>query len=609
MKHKTNSLTIQDETLRDLPSKPGVYIMKNRSAQVIYVGKAGDLKKRVRSYFTGSLDVKTRFLVRKISDIEYIITKTEYEALILENNLIKKWKPYYNINLKDGKTYPVIRITSEEFPRIFRTRRVVQDGSRYYGPYPKIHGIDRYLELIDKLFPLRKCKGPLKKRKHPCLYYHIGRCGAPCCGTIDREEYRKRVESIEKLLSRDTGSVIEDLERKMKTAAEEQRYEKAAFYRDSIESIHIVEAEQNVQDFDTDARDYVVCVCNEGHFVFAVFQMRSGKLFGTEVFRSRTLTREEDAVLEFIMLYYRKGHAPPDTVFLENSHDLTVAAEYLTGELGFSVSVRSAEDRRDRAVLRLARENALQEMEKWNRRLEQDELLKEMKELLSLSRMPRRIEGFDIAQIEGKHQVASMVSFYNGHPDKKQYRRFHITSHGNTVDDYESIREAVARRYTRVLNEGMEEPDLILVDGGKGQVSAARGILKALNLDHIPLLGLAKKEEELFRPDEKEPLRLPESSDVLRLLQHVRDEAHRFATTFNKHLRKKDIFLTTLQSLPGIGAKRSKLLLQTYGSLDEIARQDSMAVAELLKIGKDRAQEITDTIGKIRKEKPGTITP
>jgi len=591
MKQKTYLGPFPPYFFDNLPPKPGVYLMKNVKDEIIYIGKARNLKKRVRSYFNaGEKDIKTRFLVKKIADIEYIITNTEYEALLLENTLIKKWKPHYNINLKDGKTYPVIRVTAEDFPRVFRTRRIIQDGSSYYGPFPDIYSIDRYLALIDKLFPLRKCRGSLKKREHPCLYYHIGRCSAPCCGRISKEEYQERIKKVKSLLSGDITEIIRELNEKMKEASSALNFEKAAELRDTIESVKISVAEQTVEDFTLDRKDYIAALQEEIYTVFVVFQMRQGKLIGSDIFRSKSPSSEEESISEFLVSYYSTLHDPPEKVYLKKKGDYEDIENFFKKELHASVQILAPETSRDRSVISLAMDNASQELTAWRNREEKEELLKEAKKVLRLKTIPRRIEGFDIAQLSGKYPVASMVSFYNGRPDKSNYRRYHIRTTRGKVDDYESIREVIARRYTRVLNEKLDKPDLILIDGGKGQVSAVCEILEVLGIPDIPVRGLAKKNEELYSPGTADPARLPETSQVLKLLQAVRDEAHRFATRFNKALRAKNVKLGELEKIPGIGPRRSKQLLETYGSLEETAEQSPEDIAELLHINRKNAE-------------------
>ena len=557
-------------SIRDFPGKPGVYLMKNSRGTIIYIGKAKNLKKRVSSYFSGSQTVKTRVLVSKIDSIEYITTGSEYEALLLENNLIKEHTPRYNINLKDGKSYPAIRVTNEEFPRIFRTRRIIQDGSRYFGPYTDVRNIDIYLELIEKLFPLRKCRGPLKKREHPCLYYHIGRCSSPCTGRIGAEEYRRHVEEAEKLLSGETGDLIEDLEKKMTRAAGDLNFERAAELRDTIEAVKTVGSTQEVVDFDMEKRDYVAMAQRDSLYSFAVFQMRSGKMLGRDLYRAEAFGAREDAFSQFFFQYYADSRSLPDVIYTQSPVDGKNLSRFFREEYQAEVDLRVPEEGRDSRILRMAAENARQDVERRLKAVANIPGLEELREVLSLKKLPRRIEGFDIAQLSGKHPVASLVSFYNGNPDKKNYRRFHIKSLEGKIDDYEAIREAVARRYTRVLNEKLDPPDLLVIDGGRGQLNAALGILRTLGLRDLPVIALAKQFEEIYTPDRSEPIRLPDGAEGLRVLQAVRDETHRFATNFNKSLRRRDIGLPTLQGIPGVGPKRARALLEAFGSLDAI---------------------------------------
>jgi excinuclease ABC subunit C len=557
------------------------------------VGKAKSLRNRVRSYFAANRDTKTRALVRKIGSIEYILTENEYEALLLENTLIKRHAPRYNINLKDGKSYPVLRITAEDYPRVFRTRRMMHDGSQYFGPYPDVTSLDKYLGLIEKLFPLRRCRGPLKKREHPCLYYHIGRCAAPCAGKVGKEEYAAAIEEIRRLLSGETRGLILRLTRDMHESAGSLDFENAARLRDLIRAVENLERGQNVVDFDAESRDYVDWAARDGLCTFVVFQMRGGKLLGRDVFRTVLYDSGESVPEQFLVQYYQDASRLPATLYLREVPPEWSVPEYFSRELKTQVRCLAASDKRDASVLNMVRENAVHDL---GRRLHERgniPALEDLRGVLKLPRVPLRIEGFDIAQLSGKHPVASMVSFYRGAPDKKSYRSFHIKTLGGAIDDFESVREVVARRYTRVKNEKKERPDLVLIDGGKGQVSAARGILDALGLEDIPLAGLAKKNEEIFLPGEKDPVILPEGSPALRILQAVRDEAHRFATGFNKRLRKKALSLQRLTGVPGIGERKGRRLLERFGSVEGIAAASggdiakaaglSMATAEALK--------------------------
>ncbi len=570
------------ETLSLIPDTPGVYLMKNDQSEIIYVGKAKQLKKRVSSYFSRNKDIKTAALVRHIASIEHISTRNEYEALVLENNLIKQWNPKYNINLKDGKTYPVLKITGEKYPRVFRTRRVQKDGSEYFGPFPQIHVIDKYLELIEKFFHLRKCRGPLKKRTAPCLYYHIGRCKAPCIGNITSAEYNEELDQIRALLTGKSSELRKSLEQSMKECSGKMEYEKAAWYRDLLESVSSIRIKQEVQDFVQTSRDYLAWYREDMFCVFTVFQMRDGKLVGRELFRSRVYASTDELVLDFFVQYYDRGRDLPDTVYICRNLDTEMLHTYFGEEYGRNIKILIPQKGRHKSIMNMVYQNAQVEVKKQIKKVENVPGMKELQEVLKLEDLPRRIEGFDIAQLDGKYPVASLISFYNGNPDKKNYRKFHIKSLGGQIDDFEAVREAVARRYTRVLNENLERPDLVLIDGGKGQVNAARDILDAIGFDQIPVIGLAKKNEEIFLPHISDPIVLPDTSEGLKILQAVRDETHRFATTFNQKLREKDSKLSFLQEIPGIGPSRSRKLMEKFGSLTGIRDSDPEDIARVL---------------------------
>ncbi len=580
------------EQARRLPLDAGVYLMKDGQGEVIYVGKAKSLRKRVVSYFTGSKDVKTRALASRIVTIDHIATRNEYEALLLESNLIKKWRPRYNINLKDGKTYPVIRVTNEDFPRVFRTRRIVQDGSLYYGPFPNAGMVDVYLDLIERLFPLRKYPGDLSKRTAPCFYYHIGRCAGPCIGKITKEEYAKTVDKVKELLSGRSEELVAGLAKEMDEAVAGLKFERAAQLRDAIKAIETLGKEQEVVDFDPEVRDYVALAHREELATFIVFQMRGGRLQGRDLFRSELFASEEEALVQFILQYYGSVHTPPAQIFVSQPIDAELLREFFRNEKGKEVEISFPTEGKSSSVIRMALENGLQDVENRRHQAANIPALEELKSALGLPRLPRRIEGFDIAHLSGKHTVSALVSFWNGYPDKRHYRHFRIKSLDGAIDDFESMREVIARRYTRVINEGLDKPDFILVDGGKGQVSAARSILDALGLKDIPLAGLAKKLEEIHLPGVGKPVKLPETSSALKILQSVRDEAHRFATTLNKRLREKDLSFSLLEQIPGIGAKRSRLLLDEFGSIDELAKADVEQLAERCGLSLEQADEV-----------------
>ncbi len=616
MKNSKENRTNLEARVKELPENPGIYIMKNQKEEIIYVGKAKNLRSRVKSYFLKSAnkEVKTSHLVKKINSIEVITTTTEYEALILENNLIKQWKPKYNINLKDNKTFPVIRVTNEDFPRIFRTRRIIDDGSLYFGPYPDIQSIDTYLELVKKRFRLRKCKEiPLRQRKTPCLYYHIGQCNSPCTGKADKKEYEKEVNTIIKILSGNIAEIEKEMEKKMQKESASLNYEKAAEYRNILSSIRALIEEQKVQDFTAEKKDFVSLLSNGINCAIVVLQMRDGKISGKSVFSFTSYSDNEENISRFLIQYYSEYFTgienlntfPDKEAFPEAlSQNLSLSSQFIPGKIVVNIPpetellkqfflekfqidfhVTTPEDEKEASIMRMAEENCRLELMRMEKELTYSEALKKIKESLELGRIPLRIEGFDIAHLGGHNTVSSMVSFYNGKPDKPEYRIFRIkTLQDQMIDDYASIREAVARRYTRLKNEQLPMPDLILIDGGKGQLNAALGVLEALGIDDVNIAALAKQEELLFIPGKDKPVKLEEGTLPLRILQHVRDEAHRFATTFNKNMRKKELSFSLLEEIPGIGAERSKKMLQEFGNMENIKNSDSYSLSEKAKL-------------------------
>lgn len=571
-------------------------MMKDDSGKIIYVGKAKDLKKRVSSYFLPNRDVKTTLLVRHIEDIEYIITSNEYEALILENNLIKKWNPKYNISLKDDKTFPVIRVTHEKYPRVFRTRRVVPDGSVYYGPYADVAKLDQVLELADRLYPLRKCKGHLRMRTSPCLYYHIGRCKAPCTGLISQEEYGQLVSELKDLLSGKNDEVKKRLKTKMRKASENLEFERAAELRDMIQAIESVQTQQKVQDFVSRRRDYIAFYAADEVCTISVHQMEEGKLLGRHLIRTKTVTEQKDLLEEFVLQFYDTQDVLPQEIYLSVEVDLELVSRFLNSKATHAIKVHTPIQGRHRHIIRMAEENAKSDVLRRMRTVRQTEGLVILKKELGLPELPRRIEGFDIAQLSGKYPVASLISFYDGVPDRKNYRRFHLRTLRGQIDDYEAIREAVARRYTRVINESLPQPDLILIDGGKGQVAAAREIIETLGLYHIPVVGLAKEFEHIFLYDRKDPVILPVGNAGLKILQAVRDETHRFATGLNKKMRQKDSRFSLLESIPGIGPVRSKTILKEFSSIDQLRKAEPELIARRCSIPLNTAIELKKSL-------------
>jgi excinuclease ABC subunit C len=564
--------------VRQAPEAPGVYIMRDAAGTIIYVGKAKVLRNRLSSYFTGRKDTKTQHLVSKVESIEWTLAGNEYDALLLENNLIKEHSPKYNISLKDGRTYPSIRITAEEFPRVFRTRRIIADGSEYYGPFPSAETIDVYLELVKRLFPLRRCS-VMRKRETPCMYYHIGRCPGPCAGKISREAYLERVNQVRKLLSGETAELLADLRGKMEAASSEFRFEEAAKLRDAVKAVELFVGRSKIQDLDPAARDYLAWQSEGDLIAFVVFAMREGKLVGRDSFVTALYSAEDEAVQSFLAGYYGPERLPPPSLYLKKAAAAGPAARYLRRNLGVKVSVLSPREEKQAAVMALAVQNAKEELVKKRRESGDEAALVQLREALDLPVLPRRIEGFDIAQLAGRNTVASLVSFRNGVPDKKNYRYFRIRSLGGAIDDFASMREAVARRYSRLINEEAELPDLVLVDGGAGQVSAAKEILDELGLD-CGLAGLAKRNEEIYLPGRAEPLVLPKDSPALRVLVALRDETHRFATGLSQKLRNKSLRFSVLESVKGIGEAKAKKLMKAFGSLQGLAEAAPEEIAK-----------------------------
>lgn len=578
------------EKVRDFPQSVGVYLFKDSRQKIVYIGKAKNLKKRVASYFKQKADSKTRALTRASSELDFILTRNEYEALILENSLIKEHSPRYNINLKDGKSYPMIRLTADRFPRLFRTRVIVKDGSRYFGPFTSAKQLDAYLDLVNKLFPLRRCRGPLKKRRQPCLYYHIKRCAAPCAGLISEDEYRVRIGQIESLLAGKTRQLIHDLTDKMRQLAAGMEFEKAASLRDLVQSVKKVAMNQEVVDKEEATGDYLACCFENHYYVFTVLQIRSGRLVDRHLFRSRSFSDPDEAWAVFLTQFYSQDRSLPAKIFLPAGVKIDLFRQYLTTERQSKAEILFPRKGRHLKILNMALENSRQDLAEQQQARGSQAVLSELRQDLNLKNAPRHIEGFDIAHLAGKNPVASAVVFIGGRPHKKSYRRFRLKTLDGAIDDFEALREAAARRYARLLNEEKPLPDLVLIDGGRGQVNAARGILDTLGLTDIPVIGLAKQNEEIYLVERRLPLKLPETSASLKLLQAVRDEAHRFATSLSKRLRKQSLALDSLEAAPGIGPARSKKLLTTYGSLQAIIDASASQVAEAAGLSPEQAQ-------------------
>ena len=556
---------------RSLPENPGCYLMKNAEGTVIYVGKAKNLKRRVNSYFLPNRNAKTAALVEKIVNIEYVITGNEYEALVLENNLIKKYNPHYNILLKDGKSYPLIRITNEDYPRVFKTRRVIKDGSLYYGPYPDGKRLDMYLETVEDTYPLRLCQGVLKKKSTPCLYYHMKKCSGPCIGAISKEEYGEYIKEVKDFLSGDDSSLSRKVKKEMLEASKKLDFETAAKKRDLLEALSVMQSNQGVDDMDTseDSRDYAAIEMRAYLCTVSIMQFRDGRLIGKAMYRAECLGDETETLLSFLIQYYSDGDTLPHELYVSHDIDAELLSKFFKEELGKPISVEIPKDGKHYRILRLAGENASRDVEKRLKSVDNTPALERLKEITNIDTLPSLIEGFDIAQLSGKYTVASLIVFRDGNPSNKEYRHFSMKSlEENEINDFQSIHEAVFRRYKRQRDEKAQLPDLLMVDGGIGQVNAAIAALDELGLS-FPVVGLAEKHEEIVFPDNTSLL-LDHSDPGLRVLIALRDECHRFATSFNQRMRSKDASFKLLESIDGVGPERSKRIMQTYQSVEAI---------------------------------------
>ncbi|HOZ21162.1 MAG TPA: excinuclease ABC subunit UvrC [bacterium] len=574
------------EKLDLLAKKPGVYVFKNKSGEVIYVGKAKVLRNRVRSYFQerGSQDAKTAKLVSHITDFETIITDSEVEALILESNLVKEYKPRYNINLKDDKSFPYIRVTSEPFPRIFPTRKIVRDGSRYFGPYTDVYSMRELLKTVKQLFPIRACnlaltEESIRQRKfRVCLNYHIKKCHGPCEGHVSREEYQKTIDFIVAFIEGKSTAVVEAMTREMQAAAAERRFEEAARLRDQLLSVQNFHQRQKIIDPALLDRDIIAIAVEEGDACCVVFQVREGKIIGRHHFFLNGIADEglSAVTAAFVKQYYLTREYVPGEILLPAplGDEAAPIRKWLSDKRGGAVELIAPQRGEKAQLLRMCDRNArllLQEMQ-LQREKARDFTAGSVKALqkdLLLEKPPLRIEAFDISNIQGTDPVASMVCFVNGKAHRSDYRHFRIRSK-STPDDFAMMREAVSRRYSRLQREGQSFPDLILIDGGKGQLNAALEALAALGVDAQPVAALAKRLDEVFMPGESDSRFIRRDSSGLRLLQRVRDEAHRFAVTFHRSLRKRRTLVSELESIPGVGRARRDALLKSFKSVKKI---------------------------------------
>jgi len=600
--------------LKNLPQSCGVYQFLDKNNKVIYVGKAVNLRQRVRSYFHQNvISPKTKKIAQKSKKVEIIVTDSEVEALILENNLIKKLKPRYNVNLKDDKSYPFIKVTKELFPRIYPTRNVINDGSKYFGPYTDVRSMKSALRTINQIFKIRSCKLDLtaekikEKKFKVCLDYHIKKCDGPCEGLVSSEIYNETVKEVVQLLKGKTDLLINSLKEKMNLAVENLEFEKAAEIRDKIGQLQSISSKQKVVSNDFEDRDIIAIAMESKDCCCSIFNIRSGKLVGKRQLR---LVIEESETLEnvyssAVKFYYQDQVEIPNELVLELEPDDRDTIKKWLEKIGDKkVEIVIPKRGELKSLLQMCKENAALQLKEIQ--------IQKMKNLgnvpyplsalqrdLRLKTLPKKIECFDISNIQGSDNVASMVVFVDGKPKKSLYRKFIIqTVEG--ADDFASMKEVFFRRYSKLSGNNEIMPDLIIVDGGKGQLSSAIEILDNLNFKNYNIIGLAKRLEEVYLPNKSEPELIPKTSSGLKLLQQIRDEAHRFANTFHKQRRSKRIISSELVEIKGIGQKTAEKLLQKFGSVNSIKNSSFESLAEV--VGRKQADIIIKHFNQLNSE-------
>ena len=569
--------------LRALPAKPGVYLFKDKEGKVIYVGKAANLSSRVRSYFgaPSNLSSKIQRLVSKIQGLEFIVTHSEQEALILECNMIKKYTPRYNVRLKDNKTFPYLKIdVNEDWPGVYITRRVQKDGARYFGPFASAGSVRKTLKLIKKIFPFRSCSKRIEgKDKRPCLDYYIHRCLGPCIGAVGKQEYHNVINQVILFLQGKQELILRELNTKMKAAAQQLQFERAALLRDQIEAIEKVIEGQRIAITLQGDKDVIALAQNETLAYVELFSIRNNKLIGQDHFIMEGILGESagQIMTSFVKQYYASASYIPPLILLQHLVDEPeVLSEWLGQQRGSRVELQVPQRGAKKTLVDTAAENAAQGLELAQAKEMKAEViisgLQELKTRLHLPKMPRRIECYDVSNIQGTLAVGSMVVLERGWPKSAHYRRFRIKTVAG-ADDYAMIQETLRRRFKRGLTgEGTWAivPDLVLIDGGKGQLNAALEVRHELGLASIPMVSLAKENEEVFIPGDPQPVYIAKDSPALHILQRARDEAHRFAISYHQKLRRKEVITSALDSIPGIGPKRKRALLKKFGSIEAI---------------------------------------
>lgn len=572
----------------NLPLKPGVYIMKDVNDNVIYVGKSKSLRKRVKSYFKDKKDrPKTYVLMQHFNSLEYIVTNSEKEALILEANLIKKFMPKYNIRLKDDKKYPYVKITNEDFPRLILTRNISKNGT-YYGPFTDVKSVRSTVKFLKQLFKIRTCK----HMDGPCLNYQIDLCYAPCDGRISKEEYHEIIEKIDLFFQGRYNDILKNLKNEMKKASQNMEFEKAAVLRDQIKSIEEVMVKQFVDELDDDLdQDVIASSENKDTTIIVVLSIRKGKIISKDDYLMDNTKNQDisEVLYSFIQQYYGiNRHIPKELIIEDNIKDKELIIEWLSDLRGNKVKITNPQKGRKLRLIRMARGNA--EIIKKQKEKVNNSLI-ELQNYLKLKNVPHVIEGYDVSNISGTLQVGSKVSFFDGKPNKKQYRRFKLETPG--PNDYGMMRELLTRRFESLVGEeDYKKPDLVLIDGGKGQLHIAVEVLNELGLDDIPVIGLAKEFEEVFVPQSNKPIIIPHNKESLHILQRVRDEAHRFGVTYHRKLRSRKLTESELDHIQGIGEKRKLSLLRDFGDIEGISKASVDELSDIEGMNKKVAENV-----------------
>ncbi len=571
----------------NLPKKPGVYIMRDANDKIIYIGKAKNLINRVRSYFREKLDrPKTQILMSHFDSLEYIVTNSEKEALILEANLIKKHRPRYNIQLKDDKRYPYVKITNEKFPRLIITRNVTKNGV-YYGPFTDVTSVKKTVKFLKSLFKIRTCRN----MDGPCLNSQIELCYAPCSGEISQDEYNEIINKIDLLFQGKYSVIFKNLKKEMTTAAQNEQFEKAAVLRDQITSIEEIMEKQFVDLVDDDLDQDVIAIApNDNEVVVIIMLIRNGKIVGRDDFLMSGSQYESNSeiVFAFIQQYYGfNRHVPKQILLNESIDDVELLEEWLSDLRGNRVYIKVPMKGVKLRLVNMAQKNA--EIIKHQKKAMENSLI-ELKKYLKLDKLPRVIEGYDISNISGKFAVGSKVSFKDAEPNKKKYKRFKIETPG--PNDFAMMKELLTHRLKMIDTD--EEPDLIVIDGGKGQLGMACEVLDELNLSHIPIIGLAKEFEEIYLPNSRKPIIIPKNNKALHLLQQVRDESHRFAITYHRKLRSDNISESSLDDVPGIGKKRKINILKEFETIDNVKNASVEELAKIDGMNKKVANNVHD---------------